>query len=201
MTTHVYISADVNNDIQRGTPSDEIIAILLEFERQSNALLQEKLREEEPLMALHRRIRDLNRTTVDGIAAQLPPERAEALRRAYLVKAYPDIYGPTRLDRWLDEVLALVLTAPQRDGIFDAIKGYYRPYRDQHDKALQSLRDREEDAWKDARLNRLDPNISIARGEVTRRRNALMRDVGHAVWAMLTEQQQTEVEFPDLDDR
>ncbi len=184
--------------IPKDLPPGEIRAILSDYQRKAAELMEERLREEEPQMEIHRQIRDLNRSTVDAIAGALSSDRGDDLRKRYLASAYPGIYGQTRLDAWLDTVVALELAGSQRDGISGAIHDYYNPYRHQYDLALQALKDREEDAWKDVDLNRVNSKISDERASLIKKRNDLMDDVLLVVWPILTEQQQAKVGFPEL---
>ncbi len=71
---------------------------------------------------------DLNRATLEALAAALSPQDAEALREAYNTAAFPEIYvDPKAADRFLAAALELSdLTSEQRNGI-DAIRAEYRP--------------------------------------------------------------------------
>jgi hypothetical protein len=145
------------HSLPKDAPADAMRQLAQQYQEKVRVIEAEKLKHREPVMAVHRRIRDINRSAVETIGAMLPEDRRDELMSAYLAKAYWDIYAPTKLDKWIDRVLALEdLSASQLDGLNGVIDGYYQPYRAQFDQVLQTIKDRQEDGWKDGRMAGMD---------------------------------------------
>ncbi len=97
--------------------------------------LQQRYREEmkEPTRRVVRTdevIVELNRRTLEGIAAALSPEGAAAVRHEYELAAFPSIFDdPASIDRHLASALELDdLTAGQRESIVDLGGSYKAEY-------------------------------------------------------------------------
>ncbi len=177
---------------------EQVLAVVASVNAAAHRRQMESVRAEEPLVAIHRRIRDLNRETIDLLASRLPADDGREIANRFLSDAYPRVYAPLQIDGWVDKVLMLELTNRQREGIANAISGYYDPVCTRLNEELRVLIDREEQSWMDARLNRLDPMIRTRQTEIIEQRRAAQVYLRELVWPMLSEQQQSEVGYPEV---
>jgi hypothetical protein len=92
---------------------------------------------------------DLNRATLTNVLAALPPDHANRIRRAYNLRAFPNVYtDPGALEQCLDRARALNdLTDDQARRLSDLAAEYHPAYTSFCDQMVEASKGMERDNY------------------------------------------------------